>query len=600
MIFKVTASMYMYTMGVPKFFVWVKNIFPLFVKPLNKIPVPESGVHVDTLLIDMNGLFHPAMQKVFKYGAHKPPQRFMKHNVSHIRQPTFKDLQKKAHTEVCQQIETLLRVVRPMKTLVLCVDGPAPRAKECQQRQRRFRSASEQDDSSIFDSCNLSPGTQFMDNLTKYIDWYIRKQLTESADWRHLEVIFSNEKVPGEGEYKAMNYVRRFGKDEETFCLHGNDADLLMLALGTNRPNFYVLRDDMYDTMNDYYLVNVSGISVELIEMLKWSNPKITFNPNMAITDFIFMCFMVGNDFLPHIPSLEIMRGGIDSMITIYKTSAETKGHLCKKTSHGLRFNIPCLEVFLETLATKEKEMVEEKLNCGESYFEDKLLNANVNQQTMVMDGRVSTYSHVNIESYRENYVDSLIGKDNIEQVCHLYLEGLNWVLDYYTRDVPIWTWSFNYHYAPFAFHLVKYLKTFKEVKMYEPTTAPLQYYQLMNILPPSSSNLLPEPLASLLSSCESPLAHLCPTEVSIDFSGKKAEWEGITIVPFMDQTLLTSIYKTFIKKVPDALQKRNKHGTSFRYIFDPMAVSTFKSYYGDIECAVKTIPINLSSMGYT
>jgi 5'-3' exoribonuclease 2 len=37
------------------------------------------------------------------------------------------------------------------------------------------------------------------------------------------------------------------------------------------------------------------------------------------VDDFVFMCFLVGNDFLPHIPALKIVDGGIDCLIVLYK-----------------------------------------------------------------------------------------------------------------------------------------------------------------------------------------------------------------------------------------------------------------------------------------
>lgn len=43
------------------------------------------------------------------------------------------------------------------------------------------------------------------------------------------------------------------------------------------------------------------------------------------------MCFFVGNDFLPHLPSLEIREGAIDSLVNIWKQSLGQMGNYMTK-----------------------------------------------------------------------------------------------------------------------------------------------------------------------------------------------------------------------------------------------------------------------------
>jgi len=45
---------------------------------------------------------------------------------------------------------------------------------------------------------------------------------------------------------------------------------------------------------------------------------QFNYDLERIIDDFIFMGFLLGNDFIPHIPTLSIRDGGLDTLLFIY------------------------------------------------------------------------------------------------------------------------------------------------------------------------------------------------------------------------------------------------------------------------------------------
>lgn len=575
-------------MGIKYFFTWFKDHFAKDMLKLRRgQKFNDIHVSVDNLMIDMNGVFHNSTQKIYEYGNCKPPPRML-----HSRQPRRQggfQLQLKVFEDVCRTIEQIFSLVEPLKRLILCVDGPAPQSKQNQQRQRRFRAAAEKDDNEFasFDSNCLTPGTKFMDYLTKYIDWYIRKRISEDSRWQNIEIILSNEKASGEGEHKIINYIRYYGVPTDSYCIHGLDADLIMLAMGTHVPNFYILREDLYDRSNEFFCIRIGNVRGTLAELMRWECEGHVFDPETAINDFIFICFMVGNDFLPHVPSLEIIERGIEIMIDVYKQVGNTGGHMTENVSCNIRYIPDTLAMFLNIISGYEKSILEDKLSRKKSFFPDPLLeNCSVQNKDRY---------ELDIDKYRNDYCIASFPEDvSIEQICHEYLEGLQWVLSYYTRGVPNWKWQFPYHYAPPASVLVDHIRTFT-FPNYGRTIPATPFQQLLSVLPPKSSQLIPHPLNLLLTSEDSPLRGICPDNFEVDLAGKRKEWEGIVLLPMVDFPVVNEAYLGKINEVDQRDNKRNVSGRSFVYVYTPNSNSVFKSYYGDIqECKVKTTMIDL------
>lgn len=64
-------------------------------------------------------------------------------------------------------------------------------------------------------------------------------------------------------------------------------------------------------------------------------------------------------------------------------------------------------------------------------------------------------------------------------------------------------------------------------------------YEQLLAVMPPASSTLLPPAFRWLMTDPRSPILDFYPDKFDVDMEGKRAEWEGVVKVPFVSETRL-------------------------------------------------------------
>ena len=141
-------------------------------------------------------------------------------------------------------------------------------------------------------------------------------------------------------------------------------------------------------------------------------------------------------------------------------------------------------------------------------------------------------------EGYAERYYEKKFGVDPQDfafrhKVAHAYAEGLAWVLLYYFQGCPSWTWYYPYHYAPFAADFVD-LDTLNI--QFEKGIPFRPFEQLMGVLPAASKHAIPEPFQDLMTNPDSEIIDFYPEEFPIDLNGKKFAWQGVALLPFIDE----------------------------------------------------------------
>lgn len=603
-------------MGVKRFYAHVSQHYSNQITPLQK--TDKFPYAVDMLLLDMNGIFHDVAQKVFKYGKYKQ-QTFLQQPVFNKNTTRYR---MEMYKKVCEQINFLFYLVKPKQTVVLCVDGAAPLSKQNQQRQRRFKSTNEKSAEEMvnnFDSNCLTPGTKFMDQLTKYIHWWINYVITFDDNWRNVKVIMSNEKVPGEGEQKLMTYVRKCDVTMSC-CMYGLDADLMFLTMVTKNKNFYILREELYNPNVDYNVIDIGGLRSAFVHELdfldgctdEFSKEELEQHFYRIIVDWVFICFAVGNDFLPHVPGIEILENGLDILIETYKKMGIQHGYLVENVEGEGETNVSppsislgALQFFYSAVAEKEKSIFENKLGHNSQYFPDQILEMCSVEDEKTHEWKVDIEKY-SAEYYRQNFSDNIYTMSSSEEeekqgafspspppekIVHEYVQGLHWVLRYYLRGVPSWDWRYPYHYAPFAHDICKHIPSFKlqEFNLSIPT---IPFVQLMSVLPAASASLLPSPLSEVLSGEieNERLAPYFPKTFHIDLSGKKQQWEGEAIIRMVNYDLITEVFEKYQNEIEDSEKSRNRPGHSYQYGYSTRGTkveSKFGNFIARVEMRI-------------
>lgn len=572
-------------MGIPKFYRWLSERYPLIGQSISNAP------EIDNLYLDMNGIIHTSSHS-----------NTLSHLIPHLSSSNDS-------TESCRKIfayiEMLFQLMKPKKLLYLSIDGVAPRAKMNNQRERRYKFIHEVTDfiakekkfgrSTVddwFDSCNISPGTDFMKNLNKHIKSFIKWKITNDENWRKIKVIFSGSDVPGEGEHKIMNFIRNTrGCPNVRHCIYGLDADLILLGLLTHESYVVILREEVSigsvrslparKNVTDVPKFECLYINV-LREYLALEFSCLQgIDLEKLIDDFVVLMLFVGNDFIPRLPTFEINEGAVDKLFELYKRNWGRIGYLCDSGTiiwqalEAFLVDFPQFETTILTARIKSskqrkqespivpthktvsiKEMVTSLKHENEEVKEDQPEEPTDSAATKQLKEMLKIHLDRGIEHVKRFYYSNVLGfredasgQECIRDMVVKYLEGLQWVMDYYFKGVSDWQWYYPFHYAPMISDFVNIPIISRQFEYREPYFA---LEQLLGVIPPGSKNLLPGPYAELMED-ENLRMYFPPVPIiEYDPMCAKIGWESLKIkVPFVPYDLL--IQKT--RSLPDSFE---------------------------------------------
>uniref|UniRef100_A0A2K5RZW3 5'-3' exoribonuclease 1 n=1 Tax=Cebus imitator TaxID=2715852 RepID=A0A2K5RZW3_CEBIM len=604
-------------MGVPKFYRWISERYPCLSEVVKEHQIPEF----DNLYLDMNGIIHQCSHP----------------NDDDVH---FRISDDKIFTDIFHYLEVLFRIIKPRKVFFMAVDGVAPRAKMNQQRGRRFRSAKEAEDKikkaiekgetlpteARFDSNCITPGTEFMARLHEHLKYFVNMKISTDKSWQGVTIYFSGHETPGEGEHKIMEFIRsekaKPDHDPNTrHCLYGLDADLIMLGLTSHEAHFSLLREEVRfggkktqrvcaPEETTFHLLHLSLMREYIDYEFSVLKEKITFKYDIEriIDDWILMGFLVGNDFIPHLPHLHINHDALPLLYGTYITILPELGGYINESGH---LNLPRFEKYLVKLSDFDREHFSEVF-VDLKWFESKVGNKYLNEAAGVAAEEARNYKEKKKLKGQENSLcwaaldknegEMVTSKDNLEDETEdddlfetefrqykrtyymtkmgvdvvsddfladqaaCYVQAIQWILHYYYHGVQSWSWYYPYHYAPF----LSDIRNISTLRIHFELGKPFKpFEQLLAVLPAASKNLLPTCYQHLMTSEDSPIIEYYPPDFKTDLNGKQQEWEAVVLIPFIDEKRLLEAMETCNHSLKKEERKRNQHSECLMCWYD-------------------------------
>jgi 5'-3' exonuclease len=397
----------------------------------------------------------------------------------------------------------LLRIIeltKPRDNLVIAIDGVTPLAKMFQQRSRRIKALEMKSEKDIkFDSNCITAGTDFMRRLDKFFVNFISKY----AFLLPPNIFYSSHLVPGEGEIKILNIIRK-GRinGNGAHIMYGLDADLIIHCLLSPLKYMYLIREDVDEVLNieemRLMLAKVMlSSSAERVDILEEETEKCKIRD--YILDFALIVTLVGNDFIPPLSTFQAINDMYYSVSKLLAAYRVTDMQLVDKKG---KINLKNLRAFFKNLHTliRDNEHDPKHPSSANETPGDKEHNPKHPSSASETPGdeehdpkhpssanempRDSPHASTNPnytpeEPTHHNTISEHTSHLERKSMCKRYIEGMQWTVFYYLSFHIDKFWYYNFNTSPTS----KDLLECKIGKLNELTIASDEHFNLAEYL---------------------------------------------------------------------------------------------------------------------
>ena len=532
-------------MGIPSYFSHIIKNYSNIIHSLNYFIKKNLLFH--HLYMDCNSIIYDSV-----YGLESKIQN------GEIGEPD--DFEMTVINAVSDKIKFYIQLIQPTNSVFIAFDGVAPFAKMEQQRTRRYKTLFMKNINSDFgkkganwNTSAITPGTSFMNKLSKFLDLEFKN--TE-AKYKVKKIIVSGSNEQGEGEHKLYEKLRKSDYFNDNVAVYGLDADLIMLSIFHLKycNNIYIFREtpeflknsipihEKNDKPEEPHFIDIQHLTNSIL-----SEMNCKFKDPIRIHDYVFLCFFLGNDFLPHFPAMNIRTHGIQGLLDIYRLCIGNYADrfLISKTNGNILWKN--VGILVSEVAKREHEFLLNEYTVRDKLDKRKFLETTpLEKEELLLNTPViyradekyicprepkweSRYYKVLFHSKRNN--------ETVKNICNNYLEGLEWVYKYYTDSCPDWRWKYNYHYPPLFSDLAKYIPHFEMCFIKDGNmNAFFPYTQLAYVLPSTNLSLLPGELSNFLTNN---YPELYPKDYKFQWAFCRYFWESHPILPEISKELL-------------------------------------------------------------